>query len=178
MRELAKGSAVSKELLAKRLGWPAERVAAVLDQAPGIEYDDRGWLIGYGLTLRETPHSFEVDGRRLYAWCALDALMFPAVIGQTANVRSRCPQTGEPVTLTVAPNKVLALEPTGAAVSLLPPGAQDDIRSSFYCHVHFFVSRQAGEDWLLQKPGAEIVSVEDAFRLGQALARASTNKRC
>ncbi|MGH8808665.1 MAG: organomercurial lyase MerB, partial [Noviherbaspirillum sp.] len=170
LRELATGSAVSNEVLAKRLGWPAETVVAVLDQTPGIEYDDRGRLIGYGLTLRETPHSFEVDGRRLYTWCALDTLMIPAVIGRTAHIRSRCPQTGEPVTLTVAPNEMVVLEPAGVTVSLLPPGAMNDIRSSFCCHVHFFASRRAGEDWLLQNPGAEIVSVEDAFRLGQGIA--------
>lgn len=174
LREIAKGSAVSIEVLAKRLRWPAERVVAALDQTPSTEYDDLGRLIGYGVTQRETPHSFEVDGRRLYTWCALDALMFPAVIGQTAHVRSRCPQTGAPVTLTIAPNEVLALKPAGAALSLLPPGAQEDIRSAFCCHVHFFVSHQAGEDWRLQRPGAEIVSVEDAFRLGQEIAHLLT----
>lgn len=174
LRKLAKGNPVSIEVLAKRLGWPHERVVTVLDKAHNIEYDDRGMLIGSGLTLRETPHSFKVDSRRLYTWCALDALMFPAVIGQTAHVRSHCPQTGGPITLTVTPNEVLALQPACAAVSLLPPGAIDDLRRAFCCHVHFFVSRQAGEDWLLQKPGAEIVSVGDAFRLGQLIAQQLT----
>ncbi|WP_455153162.1 organomercurial lyase [Cupriavidus basilensis] len=38
-------------------------------------------LVGYGLTLRETRHAFEVDGRRLYTWCAFDTLFraYPVV---------------------------------------------------------------------------------------------------
>lgn len=174
LRELAKGDVLSPKELAKRLGLPAEQAMALLDITPGIEYDDQGRLIGYGLTRRETPHAFEVEGRRLYTWCALDALMFPALIGQTAQVRSRCPQTGESVTLTVTPTEVLALSPCGATMSLKLPGSIDDIRTAFCCHVHFFVSREAGEAWCSQRPGAAIVSVEDAFRLGQDIAHQLT----
>ena len=69
--ELAKGGLVGREALAAALGWPAHRVAAVLAQVPSIEYDD-GTIVGYGLTLRETSHVFEIDSNRLYGWCALD----------------------------------------------------------------------------------------------------------
>ncbi|MCQ4438245.1 organomercurial lyase, partial [Clostridioides difficile] len=51
-----------------------------LEQAVSTEWDDYGNVVGYGLTLRETPHTFEVDGRRLYTWCAFDTLFFPALI--------------------------------------------------------------------------------------------------
>jgi hypothetical protein len=38
------------------------------------EYDAHGRVVfGSGLTLRPNPHRFEVDGRTLYTWCALDA---------------------------------------------------------------------------------------------------------
>src|SRR3546814_327973 len=81
LRELAKGRPVSRTTLAGILNWPDERIAAVLAQTASTEYDDDGNIIGHGLTLRETAHSFEIDGRRLYAWCALDTLMFPALLG-------------------------------------------------------------------------------------------------
>ena len=63
LREIAKGSPVSRKTLATVLDWPADRVAAALDQVPSTEYDDDGNIVGYGLTLRETPHTFEIDGQ-------------------------------------------------------------------------------------------------------------------
>ena len=171
LRELAKGRPVSRTTLAGILDWPAERVAAVLEQATSTEYDKDGNIIGYGLTLRETSHIFEIDGRRLYAWCALDTLMYPALIGQTARVTSHCAATGAPVSLTVSPNEIRDIAPTDAAVSLVLPQETADIRRSFCCHVHFFASAVTAKDWASKHEGVEIVSVQDGFRLGQELNR-------
>ncbi len=171
LRELAKGSPVSKDALAQSLGWPVDRVGAVLEMAPVTEYDDNGNVIGYGISLRKTQHAFEIDGQRLYTWCALDTLIFPAVIGKTARVLSHCPQTGEPILLPVTPDEVRRLEPAVAVVSLLMPGTSPDIRSSFCCHVHFFACASAGETWSSGHAGSEIVSVAEAFRFGRAIAR-------
>ncbi|WP_031383074.1 organomercurial lyase MerB [Modicisalibacter zincidurans] len=171
LRELAKGRPVSQTTLAMSLDWPAQQVNAVLERATSTEYDSDGNIVGYGLTLRETSHIFEIDGRRLYAWCALDTLMFPALIGQTARVSSHCAATGAPVSLTVSPNEIRDIAPTDAAVSLVLPQETADIRQSFCCHVHFFASVVTAKDWASKHQGVEIVSVQDAFRLGQELNR-------
>ena len=171
LRKLAKGSPVSKDALAQSLGWPADKVAASLQMAPDTEYDDNGHVIGHGMSLRKTPHAFEFDGQRLYTWCAFDTLLFPTVIGRTARVASHCPQTGEAISLTVAPDGVRHLEPPGVVISLLIPGTSPNIRSSFCCHVHFFASASAGETWKARHAGPEIVSVAEASGLGRAIAR-------
>ena len=168
--ELAKGGPVTREALAAVLDWPAQRVAAVLEQVPSIEYDD-GKIVGHGLTLRETSHVFEIDCNRLYTWSALDTLMFPALMGKTARVRSRCAATGAPVSLTVAPHAVRDVKPLGAVVSLVLPEAASNIRRAFCCHVRFFVSVSAANAWVSRYGRAAVVSVEDAFRLGQDVAR-------
>lgn len=168
--ELATGSPVSRERLAELLGWPANKVSAALERASGVEYDGAGHIVGYGLTLRQTPHAFEVDGRRLYTWCALDALMFPSLIGKAAQVFSSCAGTGAPIRLTVAPDGVRDLDPAGAMVSLVQPDASRDIRNSFCCHVHFFASASAAQSWAGSRKHVTVVSVEEAFRLGQELA--------
>ncbi|MDF5399210.1 organomercurial lyase MerB, partial [Vibrio parahaemolyticus] len=138
------------------------------------EYDKDGNIIGYGLTLRETSYVFEIDDRRLYAWCALDTLIFPALIGRTARVSSHCAATGAPVSLTVSPSEIQAVEPAGMAVSLVLPQEAADVRQSFCCHVHFFASVPTAEDWASKQQGLEgvaIVSVHEAFGLGQEFNR-------
>ncbi|CAN5544344.1 organomercurial lyase MerB [soil metagenome] len=172
LRELANGLPVSVRALSKASRQSLEQIDAVLRDAPDIEYDRTGNIVGYGLTQRQTPHSFELEGRRLYTWCALDTLMFPALIGKSARVHSLCPETGAPVSLTVDPHELCVVEPADAAVSLAVP--QTGIRQSFCCLVHFFSSRAAGDRWALRHPEVEVASVEAAFLLGQEIARRLT----
>lgn len=170
LRELAAGRPVSPESLAEALDLSLERVNAVLSTEPGVEYNNEGSIVGYGLTLRETPHVFEVEGRRLHTWCALDTLIFPALIGKSAHVFSRCAHTGKPVSLMVTPEGLLDVAPTAAMVSLLRPDPSVGIRASFCCHVHFFASPSAASSWASMHPGVEALPVEAASRLGQAIA--------
>lgn len=170
LRELVKGFPVPVRALAEASGQPLDQVDPVLRQAPDIEYDPAGSIIGYGITLRQTPHVFEVEGRRLYTWCALDTLIFPALVGKSARVHSLCPETGMPVALTVDPHVLCAVEPADAAVSLAVP--KTGIRQSFCCQVNFFASRDAGDRWARHHhPEVKVVSVEAAFSLGQEVAR-------
>jgi alkylmercury lyase len=168
LRELVKGQPVQNEALCVALGWSAERLRALLEQEPCTEYDHDGNVIGYGITLRETAHAFEVDGRRLYTWCALDALMFPAMIGKTARVLSRCPATGRAISLTVTPAGVRDVEPTGAVLSLPLLEDASNIRSSFCCHVNFYASASAAHPSI--EPGSQVVCVADGVRLGHLIA--------
>lgn len=171
LRELARGRPVPAAALAAALGWPVEQVREALGQVSSVEQDDAGRVVGAGLTLRETPHVFDVDGRRLYTWCALDSLMFPALLEKTARVSSRCARSGVPIHLTVTPEAVLDVEPAKAVVSLVLPEASCDVRSAFCAHSNFFASMAAAEPWLGDHPGATVGRVEDVFRIGRELAR-------
>lgn len=178
VRELRKGSPVSPAALALSLDWPVGRVIAVLEQAVSTEWDGDGNVVGYGLTLRETPHTFDVDRRRLYTWCAFDTLFVPALIDRTAHVVSYCAATGVPVSLTVTPAAIRDLEPAGAAVSLIVPQDTTDIRHGFCCHVHFFASAATGRQWAEPHYGIDIVSVHDAFAVGHECAERLLRATC
>lgn len=171
LAELVRGEAVSNEHLAQRLAWPLPRVEASLSRIPSLERDPDDRIVGCGITLRPTVHQFQVGPRTLYTWCALDALMFPAVIGKPAKVRSVCPQSRQPIEVAVGPERLDGYTPADAMVSLLLPEVSADVRVSFCCHVHFLADPQAGDAWQVSHPGVVAVSLEEAFRVGQALVR-------
>jgi alkylmercury lyase len=167
---LAEGQPISPERIAGLLGRSREEMVAALRQLPSIEWDEAGNIVGAGLTLRPTPHRFEMNGRTVFTWCALDALMFPGLIGHTVQVESPCVTTGTPVRVTVTPQRVERVEPPEAVVSLVAPEASPDVRRAFCDYVNFFSSPEAAAEWLAAHPGATTLPVAEAYELGRRLA--------
>ncbi len=169
LRLLARGEPVTVGDLAAATSRSQAEVERALAARPDTEFDEQGRIVGYGLTLRPTPHRFEVDGRALYTWCALDTLIFPALLGRTARITSPCHATGTPVRVTAGPDGVADVDPAQAVVSIVTPQHASAVREAFCNQVHFFASRQAAEPWLAANPGASVVTVADAYRLGRPL---------
>ncbi|MEK9280862.1 MULTISPECIES: organomercurial lyase [unclassified Bradyrhizobium] len=91
--------------------------------------------------MRPTPHRFNIDGKRLHTWCALDTLFFPAVIGRPAHLESPCAITGIPIMLTVDPaTGVSALEPSTAVVAMVTPEQMNSVRTAFCNPGRFFAT--------------------------------------
>ena len=172
LRLLATGGPVSLDQLAAATGHTTGQVREALAAIPDTEYDETGRIVGSGLTLRPTPHRFETGGNTLYTWCALDTLVFPAILGQPAQVTSRCHTTGTPVHLTVEPDQITHVEPATAVVSIVTPDTLESIRSAFCNQVHFFASADAAQPWLERHPGATTLPVTEAFALGRPLSDA------
>jgi alkylmercury lyase len=170
MRLLVDGDPVTVEQLAAAAGRTLEEVRRGLAAVPDTEYDDQGRIIGQGLTLRPTPHRFTVAGEELYTWCALDTLIFPALLDRPARVESVSPVSGEPIRVTVDPaDGVTSVDPATAMVSLVNPEQITAIRSSFCNQVHYFTSPEDAAGWLAEHPGAEVVPVAEAYRIGTAM---------
>ena len=83
---LATGKPASPEEIAAASGKSPEEVRAALERFPSAEWDEQGRVVGLGLTLQLTPHRLEVEGRTLFAWCALDALLFSALLGRPVSI--------------------------------------------------------------------------------------------
>ncbi|WP_404348520.1 organomercurial lyase MerB [Phycicoccus jejuensis] len=170
LRLLVDGEPVTLEQLAAASGRTVDDVRRGLAAVPDTEYDDQGRIIGQGLTLRPTAHRFTVAGEELYTWCALDTLMFPALLERAARIESVSPVGGDAIRVGVDPaGGVTSVEPSTAVVSLFNPDEITSIRSSFCNQVHYFTSPQDAADWLAGHPEAEVVTVADAFQLGVAL---------
>ncbi len=168
LRLLAEGAPVSTLALAHRSDRPADEVERRLAAWPNVERDGRGRVVAFsGLTLRPTPshvHHRQPHALHLVRW---DTLFLPEPLERTARVRSTCPATGQPVSLTVTPQSVQDVNPAGAVVSIVVPQSTDDTRSTFCCHVMFLGSPNAGRAWTATRPNSALLSVEQAHELGR-----------
>jgi len=174
VRLLADGDPVSREQLATALKRPVADVTDALRQFEEIVSDEEGRIVGAGLSLLPTPYRFEVRGHVLYTWCALDTLLFPVWLGRPAQVSSVCPATGQPIRLRVSPERLEHFDPRSLVLSLLiQEGLATccNIRDAFCAYSQFFASRQAASAWQASHPDGHLLSIEEAFTLGQTLAR-------
>jgi alkylmercury lyase len=175
---LAEGKPVAMAALRDALAWPDDRLTELIARLPNVERDASGSIIGLGLSLNPTPHVFELRGRRLYTWCALDALLFPAVLRETARVTSPCAATGVPIRLVVTPECVEEVSPREAVVSLVLPSVNHDLRASFCEHVSFFASERVAGAWLRAHPGGVVAPVDDAYTFAQGIGSRIFGARC
>ena len=179
-RQLARGEPVFPGSLGEALGVPIEEITALLEdeQLKGsVLYDDEGRVIGFrGLAIREMPHRFEVDGRTLYTWCALDSLFIPEMLGISAKVESRDPHTGTVIKLTVSSAGVESVEPAAAVISILIGDIEvvktkpTKVMASFCHHIFFLESPETGAEWAAQHgEGTFLVTLDEGFALGKRL---------
>ncbi len=165
LRALATGQPASADQLAETLGISAEEVRTTLQTFQDMQYDGAGNVVAAGLSLVPTPHRLWLDRQALFAWCALDTLMYPVLLHQTARVESPCPASGTMIRLTVTPTELLNLDPVSAVVSIVVPSCSTEscsTRGEFCNLVHFFSSAEVASGWRPTQPQGHIVSVAEA----------------
>lgn len=93
-------------------------------------------------------------------------------LGREAYVRTRCPVTGETVTLTVTPDGPRDVSPGSAVMSyLLPTGDwTDDVFERFCHYILLFASKDAGRQWVAEHPGTYLMSLDEAYELARLQA--------
>ncbi len=174
VRLLARGRPVTPERLASAVQMTAEQVGEVLAGLTDLEVDPSSNVVGWGLTFIITPHRFLVQGQQFYTWCALDALIYPALLQVVASVESSCPVSGAPVTLSVTPAGVHDLAPASAVVSIVVPeqgSACNGDRGTFCTQSLFFRSRRDALTWQPSSPTARLLSVAEAYQVGRLISR-------
>ncbi|WP_255602707.1 organomercurial lyase MerB [Tsukamurella sp. M9C] len=170
LRLLSKGNPVSVEDLAAAAGLSEPDVRERLQSVADTEYDDRDQIVGQGLTLRPTPHRFTVAGHELFTWCALDTLIFPTLLNQSATIESTSPASGQTIRISVTADTVTSIEPDTAVLSLVDPDDLSSLRTSFCNQVHFFASPHDAQTWTRENPGNQLLDITHAHALGKALA--------
>ena len=171
-RGLADHGNVPLKTLGAQTRLSSDKVEQVVPFWPGVYRNPAGDVIGFwGLTAQPvSKHVLRIEGQARYAWCAWDCLFIPALLGRTVQVSSICPQTGEPIELTISPNIVERMCPDSTVLSLLIPDLDScnrDVVSNFCHFVYFFKDQAAAEIWTAAHPGTLVVSVEQAMELGR-----------
>ena len=172
IRLVAEGRPVALERIAAEADVPVEEIESWLRAQPGTDWDDRGRLLGFGLTQRPTRHRYLIDGRVLFTFCAADTLIFTPILGRPARVESSCPTTGQPIRIELTPEAVTSADPTTTVVSQLNLccGASD-IRGSLCDYGHFFASVSAAQPWRRAHPDGDVRPVGDFFDIAMGISR-------
>ncbi len=168
LRLLAEGQPVSAERLASKLNLPVTLVNAIFNQKRTMagEWNDEGHLVGSALTLVPTPHSFRVKSQDLYAWCAFDTLLLPGLLGETAQIKSPDPISGELILLTITPSGVTERVPDTALISIDLSGSQITGPQSIGCQrMHFFYSQKTAGQWQKKQESTTLMTLDEAFQL-------------
>ncbi len=141
---IARSGAVSPDEFASKLGIETSQAHDIFAglARTGVQSDEQGNIVGVALTSRPTPHRVqfvgetggemgsERGGKELYAWCSLDTLFIPGLLGEDAEISSTCPVSGDPIRLRVTPAGVQNFSPPDAVVSIvLPNVGQESIRT-------------------------------------------------
>ena len=141
---IARSGAISPDEFASKLGIETSQAHDIFAglARTGVQSDEQGNIVGVALTSRPTPHRVQLvgetggeiggarSGKELYAWCSLDTLFIPGLLGEDAEISSTCPVSGDPIRLRVTPAGVQNFSPPDAVVSIvLPNVGKESIRT-------------------------------------------------
>jgi alkylmercury lyase len=177
---LATGYPVTRRDLASALGGAAPAGAGVeaealidaaMEQMPNLELDADGRIVGCGLTMAPTDHQIIFTGPPFYTWCAFDTVLFPALLGRSAEVRSLCHATGIPIRCSIGMSGLENLVPAAAVISLIAPEetACCDLQSGFCQQAHFFASPSAARAWRAAHETGHVLPVADAYTVARRI---------
>jgi hypothetical protein len=123
-RLMSNGDPVDPADVAEAVGVPIDRVELKLNSWPGVYRDGEGRVVGFwgqAIAKLDPEYRFLIEGKTSYAWCALDTLFIPPILGKTVRVEASDPVTGEAVSLVVDRDGARDVQPAQAVVSMVVP---------------------------------------------------------
>ncbi len=168
-RLLAKGQPVSPARFADALQIPVEVVRKIVDTVPAgaLDRDDDGNVVAFsGLTLKETDHRMEIDGKVLYGWCAFDTLFLSALLGKSAEITSKEPVSGETIQFKFGPGGYEGSSEVVMSLLDAPPEEmRNNVRAAFCHNVHFFANTDSAARYAQDHADLAVVPISDAVAL-------------
>lgn len=166
---LERARAVSSASLVEATGVRPEKLDAVIDglaRAGRIRLDPAGMLVGSaGLSVVPDRHEIELDGRRLWTWCAYDIFGIFGALAASGRALSPSPHDRRPIEVVFASGR-----PRGSAVLFRPDLELMSSCASVYdewCpNSNLFANRELAERWAVEhKLSGQILSLDRAADL-------------
>ncbi|MBI2735947.1 MAG: hypothetical protein HYX38_05260 [Rhodospirillales bacterium] len=164
--------------LAAKTGLAPADVSVLLDELEARDLlaldGESGQLrLAYPFTQAKTEHQVELNGRTLYALCAIDALGVGAMYRADTAIQSRCRHCGQAIRLTTlgAGRTVGSVEPSGSVVWY--DYAYDGSAAASCCpSIAFFCSDAHLEQWRPAQIGHRTgtrLAMDEALEVGRAI---------
>jgi alkylmercury lyase len=170
IRLLAEGQPVSPAEIARASALPVDQAETALRGIPDIEWTADGRVEGFGLTRRPTPHHFRIGQADLYTWCAMDTLIFAALLDRPVQIESPDGATGEALRLETDGRRVIAADPPSIVVSWFVDHSATGIRAATCRFGHFFASRERAASWAEKYPQGGVLSLDEAIEVARGFA--------
>jgi mercuric reductase len=114
-------------------------------------------------------HSVSVNGHRVHAMCALDALSVAPMFQLATTVKSRCHVTADPVEVEMQGGNVLSASPADPRVGIRWQGTSGCAAQSLCLDMVFLRDRETAEGWQVQdSANISILDLPSAVALGAA----------
>lgn len=124
----------------------------------------------YPFTMEDREHAVQVNGHRVHAMCALDALAVAPMFGVNTQVSSHCRLTGAPVDIRLSGTSILNADDAGDVHFGIIWGAASGSTScanSLCLEMMFLKSGEIARQWLMEDPDKrEVFTLEEAVEFG------------
>jgi alkylmercury lyase len=173
-QRLATGAQVTPEDIGALTRLEPCHVRELLQLVPAsaIERNGHESITGFiGLSILPSRHEFHVEGRKLYTWCAFDALFLPELIAKPATIISPCPASGKSIEIELDANGLSRATPQSTVMSIVSPKAEsykDDLQGAFCCHVNFFAGEDSFAEWAEGRVDVAFVSLAEAHEMARS----------
>jgi alkylmercury lyase len=170
IRLLAEGEPVSPAEIAAASDLPVDEVKAALDGIVDVEWTADGLVEGFGLTRRPTPHRIRIGGTDMFTWCAMDTLIFAALLDRPVQIESPDGTTGVILRLESDGRRIIGADPPSTVVSWYVDPSGTGIRAATCQFGHFFASPESAASWASKYPQGGVLALDEALKAARALA--------
>lgn len=166
-RALADGRTPTVAELAQRLGLPPGEAERIVGEAArrGLLTLDHDRIVGSrGLTTLPTRYRLLLNGRKMYVWCALDAVGIPAALGSDARIEATLMDGTAPVVVEVHSGTLTNYSPPDVRIGLPAPTLDRSVRDTSCPRIGFHLAGKAPRHREIS-----ILTLEEAAELGRKI---------